>query len=87
VGQTLYQLDGANDAHPLGLHLLTLHLLHPTHTMPFGHHKLSKIAIVYIALIPLCWSQAYLERKERLSKAEGIALGKQAEYSTMGIML
>ena len=44
MGQTLYQLDGANDAHPLGLHLLTLHLLHPTHTMPFGHPKLSKVA-------------------------------------------
>jgi hypothetical protein len=44
VGQTLYQLDGADDAHPLGLHLLTLHLLQPTDTMPFGHPKLRKSA-------------------------------------------
>ncbi len=44
MGQTLYQLDGANDAHPLGLHLLTLHLLHTTDTMPFGHSNLSNLA-------------------------------------------
>ena len=44
MSQTLYQLDGANDAHPLGLHLLTLHLLHPADTMPFGNRKLSKVA-------------------------------------------
>ena len=81
----LNQLDGTNDAHPLRLYLLTLHLLHPTDTMPFGHPKLSKIA-TNNALIPLCWSQACLEQKERLSKAEGMARGKQTDYSTMGIM-
>lgn len=41
--------------------------------------------IVCVALI-LCWSQAYLEQKERLLKAEAKALGNQAEYSTMCVM-